>query len=88
MKKIILIILIGCLLLMLTSCASKKGDNMYGDKFILISDDIGGGTFLMYDSDTKLVYIFIKELYMGALSPYYIVDNGVQRIAVYPDDFE
>ena len=43
----------------------------------------GYGYKLMYDNDTKVVYIYIGYGYRAGLSPYYIIKDGKAEVAVY-----
>ena len=95
MKKIISFsILIVIIVLILCGCSHKtytdgSKTDLYG-RFIILREDKGfGGNFrLMYDKDTKIVYLNIGNNYNSGLSPYYIIINGEPTIAIYGVNYE
>lgn len=92
MKKKILIVLF-CLLL-LTGCGTTKVINEHGDevyaygRFIEIKGtEEKDGTFmrkLVYDKDTKIIWMRTENGYSLSYCPYYCIDeNGKAVIAIY-----
>ena len=95
MKKVIsiliLVIIIGILL---CGCSHKtytdgSKTDLYG-KFVVIREDTGphGDVCLMYDKDTKIIYLCIHYAYTSGLSPYYIIIDGEPTIAIYGVNYE
>lgn len=95
MKKVIsiliLVIIIGILL---CGCSHKtytdgSKTDLYG-KFVVIREDTGlqGDIYLMYDKNTKIVYLNIGNNHHSGLSPYYIIVNGKPTIAIYGVNYE
>lgn len=96
MKKIIsisiLIILAGTLL---CGCSHKTYTNsnktILQNKFAVIREDESmteESIYLVYDKETKVVYLYITEGYRSGLTPYYIVINGEPTIAIYGVNYE
>lgn len=95
MKKIIsisiLVILTGILL---CGCSHKTYTDgsktiLYG-RFVILREDKGlnGNIRLMYDTDTKIVYLNMCNNHNSGLSPYYIIVNGEPTIAIYGVNYE
>ena len=95
MKKIIsFLILIVFISISLCGCYHKTYTDgsktvLYG-KFVIIREDTGfqGDICLMYDKDTKIVYLNIGNNHRSGLSPYYIIINGKPTIAIYGVNYE
>ena len=95
MKKIIsiliLVILIGILL---CGCSHKtytdSNKSIFQNKFAIIREDEGfsNDIYLIYDKETKIVYLYIGEGHRGGLTPYYIVVDGKPTIAIYGVNYE
>jgi len=95
MKKIISIsILIILIVTLLCGCSHKtytdSGKTKLYDKFVVIREDTGphGDVCLMYDKDTKIIYLCIHYAYTSGLSPYYIIIDGEPTIAIYGVNYE
>lgn len=65
--------------------ANDSKTEFYG-RFVIIREDTG--TYLMYDKNTKVVYLYVGNNYCAGLSPYYIVVNGEPTIAIYGVNYE
>ena len=95
MKKIISILILVILTgMLLCGCSHKtytdgSKTDFYG-RFVVLREDKGlsGDVCLMYDKDTKIVYLNIGNKYHSGLSPYYIVINGKPTIAIYGVNYE
>ena len=91
MKKIISILITVIFIgMLLCGCSHKTytdGSKTIYNHFTLIrvdSDPIAGGTRLAYDTNTKIVYLFVEH----GMSPYYIVIDGKPTIAIYGVNYE
>jgi len=95
-KRVILISFLIVLALLLTGCARMVVDengiereevssyfisiNEYGKNDLRSS----GATSMVYDPETKIVYVIIVAGNRAGMSPYYIVNkDGHQEIAIY-----
>ena len=89
MKKKIAIICLMCLLLVfLTGCSQKiideKGDEHELYFGLACVNNLGNGSKICYDTNTKICYIVIDVVYQAGVSPYYVIgENGEPEIAVY-----
>lgn len=84
MKKLIAIIVAILLCFILASCGSSKDSTsaFISDRFKIISSNelIDTQTnrykeMFLYDTQTKVIYVFVKENYSGGLSPLYNADG-------------
>ena len=94
-KRVILISFLIVLVVLLTGCARKVVDKNGIEReeifsyFISISEygkDIRnvGRTHMVYDPETKIVYVVIVNGNRAGISPYYIINkDGQPEIAVY-----
>ena len=95
MKKVISILILVILTgILLCGCSHKtytdgSKTDLYG-KFVVIREDTGlqGDICLMYDKNTKIVYLNIANNYRSGLSPYYTIINGEPTIAIYGVNYE
>lgn len=98
MKKTVIILMISVLALMLCACATKvtTGDGVTRHKFghfIEIDKveyrDEGSNPhtqYLVYDEETKIVYVYDFRLHGTSICPYYVNDINGPRIAIYGKD--
>ena len=96
MKKIISILILVIITgMLLCGCSHKtytdgSKTDLYG-RFVILREDKGfsGVICLMYDKDTKIVYLSIgNNTYHSGLSPYYIIIDGEPTIAIYGVNYE
>lgn len=83
MKKIISLIIIGIMLMSLSSCGTKvsKSDETFFDQFIAIEERSSindGSCYIVYDKDTLVMYYYIKDGHRLALSPIYNADGTIK----------
>lgn len=87
MKKIIAILLIIVFAFMATSCGKKAQDDSNKSGFFVkitsYQSSFGSQTDFVYDPFTKIVYLYVSDVYHVGLSPYYTVKYGEPVIARY-----
>lgn len=94
MKKIISFsILIVIIVLVLCGCDSKslKEDKFLCDFVVIKEFDegfLGDCLKIIYDKNTKIVYMYLQGGYRAGLSPYYVIVNGEPTIAIYGVNYE
>ena len=89
-KKIILIICISIISLIAAGCTStitldgKKVQIYYGKYAELkLYEDYSGGTLLVYDITTGVMYDIFYSGSRAGISPHYIVIDGEAQIGIY-----
>ena len=95
MKKIISILILVILTgMVLCSCSHKtytdSNKSKFQNKFAIIREDesFSNDIYLIYDKETKIVYLYIGEGHRGGLTPYYININGKPTVAIYGVNYE
>ena len=94
MQRLLIFIMIGILIISLFAMgfyafSKDNPNNQYNsnNQFITIKtfEDKGIPTYinLMYDKDTKIVYLYTHLTYQAGISPYYIMVDGAPTIAIY-----
>ena len=86
MKKFIIILIIFAIIIFLTGCEKVKDENgeYVNSSFGLIEIEDKHQKQLLYDPETKIVYMYIYDLYKGGISPYYIIgESGKPEVAIY-----
>jgi hypothetical protein len=74
------------IIIFLTGCEKVKDKNgeYVNSNFGLIEIEDKHQKQLLYDPETKIVYMYIYTLYKAGISPYYIIgENGKPEIAMY-----
>lgn len=82
MKKVLVIIMLGIMLVMLCSCGEKATEESDKYGFFVEICEYDRCT-LMYDPFTRIVYIHLYGNYQSGLSPYYTVKFGDPVVARY-----
>lgn len=87
MKKLFIVIIMLVIMIFFTGCEKVKDENgdyvnlLYG---LVEIKEVTASNRLLYDFETKVVYMQIHSGYTAGLSPYYIIgENGKPEIAVY-----
>ena len=98
MRKIILIsILIGILIISLSSCGVKTitypdgQEKMLSKQFTIVKKThlFGSeGCYYIYDNNTKIMYLYVTGGNRAGLTPYYIVIDEKPTIAIYGVNYE
>ena len=97
MNKIIALAAVLILsLLLLCSCGDTITDengvehNIFAHKFISFEEvkykspySSNSIMYLVYDKDTKIVYVIQYGNYYSSMSPYYVIVNGEPTLAIY-----
>ena len=89
MKKFIIIILIlFAIIILFTGCSKVKIKDENGEyvnsKFGFIEIEDKHQKQLLYDPETKIVYMYIYSSYRAGMSPYYVIgENGKPEVAIY-----
>lgn len=83
MKKIISLIIIGIMLMSLSSCSTKvkKSDETFFDQFIAVEERSNindGSCYIVYDKDTLVMYYYIEDGHQLALCPIYNADGTIK----------
>ena len=77
--------------MLLCGCSPKNPkEEKYLYNFVVIKKEGSFGDYwkLMYDKNTKIVYMYLQDGYRAGLSPYYIIVNGEPTIAIYGVNYE
>lgn len=87
MKRLFIVIIMLFIVMCFAGCERVKDENgeyrnlHYG---LVEIKEISGSNRLLYDPETKIVYMQIHSGYTAGLSPYYIIgEDGKPEIAVY-----
>lgn len=86
MKKFIIILIMFVIIILLTGCEKVENENgeYVNSNFGLIEIENTHQKQLLYDPETKIVYMYISSLYRAGISPYYVIgENGEPQVAIY-----
>lgn len=86
MKKLIIVLIMSAIIIFLTGCVKIKDENgkYVNSAFGLIEIEDEQQKQLLYDPETKVIYMYIYGLYRAGISPYYIIgENGKPEVAMY-----
>lgn len=86
MKKFIIVLIIFAIIIFLTGCEKVKDENgeYVRSTFGLIEIEDKHRKQLLYDPETKIVYMYVYGSYRAGISPYYVIgENGKPEIAMY-----
>lgn len=86
MKKLIIVLIMFAIIIFLTGCVKVKDKNgeYVKSNFGLIEIEDEHQKQLLYDPETKVVYMYIYSLYRAGISPYYVIgENGKPELAMY-----
>lgn len=86
MKKFIIVLIMLAIIIFLTGCGKVKNENgeYVNSNFGLVEIETKHQKQLLYDPETKIVYMYIYGLYRAGISPYYVIgENGKPEVAIY-----
>lgn len=86
MKKLIIVLIMFAIIISLTGCTKIKDENgeYVNSSYGLIEIKGEHQKLLLYDPETKVVYLYINGPYRAGISPYYVIgENGKPEIAIY-----
>ena len=86
MKKFIIVLIMLVIIIFLTGCEKVKDENgeYVSSNFGLIKIEDKDQKELLYDPETKIVYMYLYDYYRAGISPYYVIgENGKPEIAMY-----
>jgi len=86
MDKLIIIFIMFVIMIFLTGCQKVKDENgeYVNTKFGFIEIENENQKQLLYDPETKVVYIYVYDGYNAGISPYYVIGkNEKPEIAIY-----
>lgn len=69
--------------------AEDENGVSYPSRFGLIEiKSIHGSNQLLYDPETKIVYMWVHSVYTAGISPYYVIgQDGKPEVAIYGENY-